>query len=721
MLLLTVFIRAENLDTYSHKILSFRRGNPTLALRADSIMRLVIKNASHYCDRVSKYEANIYIKGRTEILRQNILMRLGHHILPVDRRNPDMLFEMVSHSIYNAPNSYLHDLEATNGNSFPNAQKQQEALAFLNLNIYSPTAYDEEIFLPIADNAFKFYNFHLEGIETLDSLTIYKIGFLPKQWSQKLVCGYLYVTDRDWTIDKIDMNGRHSFAEFNLVMRYGRILPKQADLFLRYKVLGNVVVSNYHASYRYEEVEWVEEENEPSQRRPLDLTSYYRLSADTVPIVTDSAYWERHRDMPLTDEERNLYARHEEKKPTGTTDSLPHLQRYARLTRQLTNTMNMSYKSTRIRYSGFLNPFQLSYSGWNGITYRQRFRISKTFERDRQLRFRPEIGYVFKRKQIFFKVGADWEYLPERRGVVSAEIGNRDEGYSSEITDKINAELRDSTFNFDDLNLEYFKHYYAELKHSIELFNGFQLIAGVSYHRRVPTKRQAEIDPGNNVEQLLSQDFNDFTPVIGFSYTPRQYYRMDGHRKEYLYSHYPTFAIEIAQGIPGVGKSTGNYGRVEADIHQSLAIGPSRRLNYHLSGGLYTRQKSTYFADFRYFTRRNFPESWNDQLGGVFNLLHREWFNASDKYMQAHLMYESPFVLLKFFPINSTRKFMRVASQYILSERFYLSQLWTPMLPSYTEIGYGIGNHIFNIAFFAGFDRWHYESMGVRFAFELFQ
>ena len=42
-----------------------------------------------------------------------------------------------------------------------------------------------------------------------------------------------------------------------------------------------------------------------------------------------------------------------------------------------------------------------------------------------------------------------------------------------------------------------------------------------------------------------------FTPVVGFSYTPRQYYWMDGYRKEYLYSYYPTISVEFARAIPG--------------------------------------------------------------------------------------------------------------------------------------------------------------------------
>ena len=75
-------------------------------------------------------------------------------------------------------------------------------------------------------------------------------------------------------------------------------------------------------------------------------------------------------------------------------------------------------------------------------------------------------------------------------------------------------------------------------------------------------------------------------------------------------------------------------------------------------------------------------------------------------------MYQSPFILSKLFDTK--------ASKYIFLERFYFSQLWTPVLPNYTEIGYGIGNHIFNIGVFASFDKMNFERIGLKFAFELF-
>lgn len=713
-----VYAIATPYCSYGANILFGKSAKTPSSIQGDSIMHLVIKHADSYKTAVSQYNAEIYIKGKSEILKQNVLMHFAHHLFPVDRKNKDMIFEIISHSQYNAPNNYIHDFKAINGNSMPNNSKQKEALTFLNLNVYSPTIYNEGIIMPVAKEAFRFYNFELIDYKMVDSLKIYKIRFMPKRWSQKLLCGYLYITDENWRIDKIDVNGRFSFAEFNLVMSFGRnysdfILPQKADLFLRYHVLGNAITSTYHSSFKYKTILLnSKEENLHAKKKKktnYDLTAYYQVSSDTVPFIQDTSYWNKKRDMPLTEEELKTYQKKAIKtvQETDTTD----IQKYWKITEKLTNTINLNYNTTRLRYSGLLNPFQLGYSGRNGVTYRQMFRFSKTFSKDRQLRFRPEIGFLFKRKEIYYRVTGDWEYLPEKLGTISLSCGNTNQSYSSQITDEINQQLKDSTFNFDNLDLEYFNHHYIELRNQIELFNGFMLSTEISYHHRKPENKSA-IDPGEEVTEIINKNYHDFVASIGVSYTPKQYYWRDGHRKEILYSYYPTFSIEYGRAIPGVWKSTGNYGRIEADIHQSIRLGLARKFNYHVSGGFFTAKKSTYFADFKYFTRQNFPESWDEDFGGVFHQLKRMWFNASDKYVQAHVMYESPFILFQLFKPKS--------SKYILSERFYLSQLWMPVKPSYTELGYGFGNHIFNAAVFIGFDKLNYDSIGAKFTFEIF-
>lgn len=715
LVLLSVSIHTNTLYAYSHSIASGPLPNDTVTASVDSIMKQVIITAGRYSNAISHYQAEIYTKGRAEIRKENILLRLGHHLFPVDRKNKDMIFEMVSESEYNAPNMYTHKFEALNGNSIPNPKKQQEAFTFLNINIYASTVYDEKIITPLTKSAFNYYEYSL--INTVDSagVKLYQIRFTPKQWSQKLISGEMFVREADWTLDKLDAHGRFFFAAFHLSMRFSRdphqfILPDKANLTLTYNLLGNTVVSNYHSSYNYKQIAWIDKEDK--QQQSLNLTQYYSVATDSIPIIRDTTYWEEKRDIPLTEEEKQVYILPHNKTYNLSSDTTERVD-YLELTEQLTSSMNWNKTSVRVKYSGILNPFQLGYSARNGITYKQKVRVSKTFTHDRQLRFGPEVGYVFKRKEFFFKIPLEWEYYPEKMGAVRLMVANDNQTYSSEIMKDINEQLKDSLFTFDDLNLKYFRHYYVDLQNKIELFNGFQLSTSLSFHHRTPAKKITAIEPGRDFEDIINEDFNDFIPSVGISYTPRQYYWMDGHRKEYAYSHYPTFSVEIARGIPGILGSLGNYTRIEGDIQQSINIGLLRLINYHISAGMYTRKKSTYFADFKYFARSNFPDTWDDRIGGVFSLLKREWYNASDKYVQAHFMYQSPFILSKLLK--------KEAFRYVLSERFYVSQLWTPVLPNYTELGYGFGNHIFNVAAFVSFNKYEYQGAGFKFAFELFQ
>ena len=105
----------------------------------------------------SRNMAEIYLKGRTEILKKNFLIRFANHLFPLDWRDDDQFFELVTNSRYNAPNNFVHSVKAVNANTIPNQKKQLEALTFLNINVYSQTAYDEAIFMPTAKNAFRHY------------------------------------------------------------------------------------------------------------------------------------------------------------------------------------------------------------------------------------------------------------------------------------------------------------------------------------------------------------------------------------------------------------------------------------------------------------------------------------------------------------------------------------------------------------------------------------
>jgi hypothetical protein len=169
--------------------------------------------------------------------------------------------------------------------------------------------------------------------------------------------------------------------------------------------------------------------------------------------------------------------------------------------------------------------------------------------------------------------------------------------------------------------------------------------------------------------------------------------------------------LVYSKGIKSsIFNSNSNYDRLELDIQQKINFGLLKSFQYYIGSGVFTNTKSIYFADFAKFQKYNFPQSWNDPIGGVFHLLERDWYNASRSYIQGHFMYESPFAILKLF---------KGVTQDILSERFYFSQLYTPVLPSYTEIGYGLGNFILNAGIFISLEKGKYHSFGIKAVFEL--
>ena len=136
--------------------------------------------------------------------------------------------------------------------------------------------------------------------------------------------------------------------------------------------------------------------------------------------------------------------------------------------------------------------------------------------------------------------------------------------------------------------------------------------------------------PGDSepIEDLFGTK-RSFAPFMRISWTPMQYYRYEGQQKIYERSSFPTFKLELSRSFLDILGSTSQYNRIEFDISQHIPFGLRHSLQYHLGTGSFINQKTEYFADFVYFSKYNFSENWNDGLGGNFNLLNRELYNAS--------------------------------------------------------------------------------------------
>ena len=302
----------------------------------------------------------------------------------------------------------------------------------------------------------------------------------------------------------------------------------------------------------------------------------------------------------------------------------------------------------------------------NGFSYRQEFKYNRLFAGDRLLRVVPKLGYNFKRKEFYWSVNSDFDYWPRKRAALHVSVGNGNRIYSSDVLEDLKA-IPDSIFDFDQIHLDYFKDLYLHIRHSWEVVNGLdfgcrsflaQTYGGGTFQIRsclsrwtpnVMSAGTSSIYPGfdPSILKKFRHSYNSFAPRVRVTWTPGQYYYMSGDRKINLHSKYPTVSVDWERGISGIMNSTGKYERIEVDFQHNIPLGLMRDIYYRFGWGAFTNQKELYFVDFANLARSNLPVGWNDEIGGVFQLLDGRWYNSSAQ------VYPRAFYVRSSFPVTS--------------------------------------------------------------------
>lgn len=709
---------------------------------ADSIMDKVIFFAPFYERIIDDYKAELYIKGWVNLRKKNHLLQFLPSMFRIKKGVREYMMETYSDLHYTAPNIYDQKVKASVGTSSEFWELDGRLPEYFHINIYSSTLLYDKLLSPLAANAKKFYIYYVDSIMGEMHDRRFKIRFMPKSKSFQLVGGYMIVSDNVWSVREIRFAGRSELLHFNNLVRMGEVgssdefLPVHYNVDATFRFLGNVVDGSYTAALNYKEIR----QRDPSrlrQRKSLknryDLSDSYTLRTDTNAYQRDTTYFNTLRPIPLSSHEQTLYEDYFLRRDTLLYKRKPKsksLEFWGQIGDALVSryTLDLAQMGS-VRCSPIINPLLLSYSKSNGFSYRQEFKYNRLFTGDRLLRIVPKLGYNFKRKEFYWSINSDFDYWPRKRAALHVSVGNGNRIYSSDVLDDLKS-IPDSIFDFNQIHLDYFKDLYLQVRHSWEIVNGLTLDVGLSIHRRTEVERSkfvlvfpdtpnvmsvgaSPVYPGfdPNIMSKFRHTYNSFAPRVRLTWTPGQYYYMNGDRKINLNSKYPTFSVDWERGISGVINSTGKYERIEFDFQHNVPLGLMRDIYLRFGWGAFTNQKELYFVDFANLARSNLPVGWNDEIGGVFQLLDGRWYNSSRKYVRGHITYEAPFLLMRH---------LKKYTQYVLNERLYLNALVVPHLNPYLEVGYGIGTHIFDFGVFAGFANWKYQEIGCKFTFELF-
>lgn len=697
------------------------------AIPLDTVLKRSMSAAEKYNGLVENYTADVYMRTYVETLKKNFLFKYTHLVprfVLHDPKSDEALIETLSTLSFTYPNNYLQDIKNVTGTLTGKKDIDMIPFYLLNINVYGETTNTESFFMPVRFSTARYYTYHLRQTQFENNKTYYTVEFNPIYSNQKLLKGHFVIESGTWRIVHFSAEGVESFSNFSFEITMGNTwitnyLPVHFVIYHTANYLGNVVASRHLASMNYNNV--VLRVNEKKEKI-LNISDFFRVRLDSVPVNNDSVFWAQNRAIPLQAREVEVirnYEKTNQQKPTE--EKVDISQQNGKRVQQFAQRMVMDsrykIKSTMIGYSGLLNPLMLGYSSIDGVTYRQKLSFNFDLKRSRTFKVNAFAGYMFRRKEFFTDVTSTWNYEPFYHGNVSLSAGIGNPTYSSLFIHEIQKNLQNSGIKFEDISVNYFKDYYVKLFNDYELFNGFVSTIGIEYHIRQPKKNgQPLLSPvtleSNPIENILVTK-KAFAPYLRLSWTPEQYYRYEGRQKIYVRSRFPTFKIELSRSYRNVFGSTSQYNRVEFDMSQNIPLGPMSSFKYRVGAGRFVNQSTEYFADFTFFAKNNFPDNWQDGIGGTFSLLNRHLYNASDSYVQGHIMLETPFLIIRNIPL---------ISDYINRERLYISQLYTPYIVSYTEFGYGVGNRFFktaNAAIFCSFHKTKFREIGVKASFEL--
>ncbi|MDR0973551.1 MAG: DUF5686 family protein [Prevotellaceae bacterium] len=696
-------------------------------ISVDSVLIQMKHFAPIYEAMIAEYRANLYTKGELRVSKRNFLLRYAPFMFRARKGVRDYLIETYNELHYTAPNIFDRKVIASYGTVDRFEGVGVDIQDYMHINVYSTALLTSEILSPIASDAHRYYTYTGNTVTDEDGNPYYRLEFRPKKNSSQLVEGYMIISTDVWSIREMYLAGRAEYLRFTNRVIMGEVdrpnefLPTRYDLSVIFDMLGNQVESEFSANLDYTEIRWRAQETElplPSPQNKYDLTRSFTLQTDTTGMKTDSLSFDRLRPIPLTDEDRKYYEHYTQER-----DSLSRRPILYAADRMFWSNMGDALfgwqtiylnHGGQMRMSPIIDPSMWSYSRTDGFVIRQNLRFNRLFSGDRLLQGSARLGYNFLHKEFHWRLYTDFYYWPRKRASAHLRIGNGNRIYNGDVMDNLKAE-NNNQIDFDSLNFTYFRDFYIEFLHRVEPVNGLTIDLGFAYHRRTTIGYQALLgEVGTELTKLPVQPFyTSMSPHIVLSWTPGQYYYMSGDRKVNLHSRWPTFSLDWGSGLNGVLGSSIRYQRWELDVQHKIQLGLLRTFSYRLGAGIFTDQSDElYFVDFVNFAKNNLPVDWNDEIGGVFQLLDRRWYNSSRRYLCAHASYESPSLALTY---------LKGLTRNITRERIYLSGLLMPHLQPYLELGYGFGTRIFNVGVFINNINGQFSEVGAKFTFELFK
>lgn len=673
------------------------------------IMREAIKKREYYLSQVKTYSCQTYVKGMQRLksipeqLRKLVQMQSGEKL---DSSQLGILYLSESESRYyfaypNQQKEILFSSKmsgASQGFSFN--QFNQMRFEF-NENLVNIKGLAERpIVSPLHHNATWYYKFRLMGSFEEDGRLTHKIYIKPKQASNPCFEGVIYVQDQSWRLSGLDLmltktqkikflDTLHLRQIFAPVSGDSIWLPVSHNISFNFKFMGIVGDGYGHASVKAFEVN-------PDLGKDFFGNELLKIEDDAN--KKDSAYWNKQRSIPLTEEEKKDYRKKDSLElVTSDPDYKDSADRVRNRFRFANLFFGYTYHSSKNRLNinspGIVSS-GIQYNTVEGVNLNYVFTLNKSFEDERIKRLNGKVRYGFSNALWGGELGYNYFYNPKKFSRYGFKVKSIVEQFNmaDPITPIVNSLY---TLFMNENYMKLFKESAVEGSYFSEVSNGVFFNAVVKYAQRDPLKNTADYlwvdnknklftsnDPQHqNTEDSAFVSNRAFTTEFSFSFRFKQKYISRPNQKVIMGSKYPRLNLSYKKAIPTLQTQT-KYDLLSLMIYDDVSLGLFGKLGYRLRGGGFIGSKTMSFMDYKHFLGNQTIFNTNDYLNS-YRLLPYYEFSADQWYAEAHAEHH-----FNGFIFNAIPLVKKLKAQEVVGAHF----LFNNKLNQYYEINFAIEN-----------------------------
>lgn len=645
---------------------------------ANRIIRAAIAERKAQLEKINSFSADFYSKG---IIRLKDVPNkfLGQEVGDLDgvldstRSGILYLSETVSKLNYEKPDKLSEKIIASkvsgdsNGFSFNNASD-------VDFNFYNNTInLNSDIVSPIADYAFNYYTYKLEGVfYDNGGRLISKINVFPRRENDRVFSGVIYIVEDQWEIyglelsvtgaqiqspalDVLTFKQNASYDEKN---NYWIVRSQTINFefgFLGFKGNGSFVAnySNYKLNPNFEKSVFTNEV----------------LSFEPEANKKDSTYWNTLRPVPLTSEEFKDYIKKDSIQTLYNSktylDSIDANSNKFKLGNLISGySYENSFENKVFSVSSPLNSFNFNtVQGFNtnlDINYTKRYNEFKKY-----LSIGGQLNYSFETHRLRGTVGANYKFNDINDLKIGFSTGIKVQQFNAQepISILIN-EL--SSLLFEENYIKLFENRFVKLNYEQELFNGFRFGTALSFENRRGLFNNTDYTFIDKADKSYTSN-NPLAP-LNFESVPFENHnilklKLNGairFGQKYLSypdskfnldnSKYPKLNFSFEKGF-GATNSTYNYDHLSVNISQNFSLENKGNFSYNLFGGTFFGAESVAFMDAKHINGNQTHVNLNDTYLSSFKNVGYYDFSTSENYLEYHFEHDFKGYLLGRIPL----------------------------------------------------------------------